>query len=327
MAEISVIIPVFNTEQYLDRCLDSVLGQDLEDLEVICVDDVSTDGSAALIQRRARKDSRLRYIRQEVNAGPGQARNRGIDAATGRYVYFLDSDDWIEPDLLSRMLRMADETGRDVIINSSFVKEYDGNGKKEYGTRFGFLEEAPRAYDTDTVLLLFPPVLWARLYRRSYLADNNIRFPDLRGGGEDNYFTTLAELPLPDLFVFRGPYYKAAAGKSLCDYLQEAGYDFIKSFHALYAELRARSLPVDGIRLFYAGPLVIDSEEKFNLIRSFLLEIREQVLAHSERYIALDLHLLEAVTSCQDYDQFRASHNPNISIDFIRSRMKQSLKK
>ena len=327
MAEISVIIPVFNTEQYLDRCLDSVLGQDLEDLEVICVDDVSTDGSAALIQRRARKDSRLRYIRQEVNAGPGQARNRGIDAATGRYVYFLDSDDWIEPDLLSRMLRMADETGRDVIINSSFVKEYDGNGKKEYGTRFGFLEEAPRAYDTDTVLLLFPPVLWARLYRRSYLADNNIRFPDLRGGGEDNYFTTLAELPLPDLFVFRGPYYHYFQRDGSLAHLQEAGYDFIKSFHALYAELRARSLPVDGIRLFYAGPLVIDSEEKFNLIRSFLLEIREQVLAHSERYIALDLHLLEAVTSCQDYDQFRASHNPNISIDFIRSRMKQSLKK
>lgn len=327
MAEISVIIPVFNTEQYLDRCLDSVLGQDLEDLEVICVDDVSTDGSAALIQRRARKDRRLRYIRQEVNAGPGQARNRGIDAATGRYVYFLDSDDWIEPDLLSRMLQMADETGRDVIINSSFVKEYDGIDKKEYGTRFGFLEEAPRAYDTATVLLLFPPVLWARLYRRSYLADNNIRFPDLRGGGEDNYFTTLAELPLPDLFVFRGPYYHYFQRDDSLAHLREAGYDFIKSFKALYAELRARSLPVDGIRLFYAGPLVIDSEEKFNLIRSFLLEIREHVLAHSERYIALDLHLLEAVTSCQDYDHFRASHNPNISIDFIRSRMKQSLKK
>lgn len=327
MAEISVIIPVFNTEQYLDRCLDSVLGQDLEDLEVICVDDVSTDGSAALIQRRARKDRRLRYIRQEVNAGPGQARNRGIDTATGRYVYFLDSDDWIEPDLLSRMLQMADETGRDVIINSSFVKEYDGIDKKEYGTRFGFLEEAPRAYDTATVLLLFPPVLWARLYRRSYLADNNIRFPDLRGGGEDNYFTTLAELPLPDLFVFRGPYYHYFQRDDSLAHLREAGYDFIKSFQALYAELRARSLPVDGIRLFYAGPLVIDSEEKFNCIRSFLLEIREQVLEHSERYIALDLHLLEAVTSCQDYDQFRASHNHNISIDFIRSRMKQSLKK
>ena len=84
---------------------------------------------------------------------------------------------------------------------------------------------------------------------------------------------------------------------------------------------------MDGIRLFYAGPLVIDSEEKFNLIRSFLLEIREQVLAHSERYIALDLHLLEAVTSSPDYGHFLASHNPNISIDFIRSRMKQSLKK
>ena len=249
MAEISVIIPVFNTEQYVYRCLDSVLGQDLEDLEVICVDDVSTDGSAALIQRRARKDSRLRYVRQEVNAGPGQARNRGIDAATGHYVYFLDSDDWIEPDFLSRMWSMAAETGRDVIINSSFVKEYDGTGKKEYGTRFGFLEEEPRAYDTATVLLLFPPVLWARLYRRSYLTDNQIRFPDLRGGGEDNYFTTLAELPLPDLFVFRGPYYHYFQRDGSLAHLQEAGYDFIKSFKALYAELRARSLPVDGIAL------------------------------------------------------------------------------
>ena len=307
MAEISVIIPVFNTEQYLDRCLDSVLGQTFEDLEVICVDDVSTDGSAALIARRAGKDSRVRYLRQEVNAGPGKARNRGIEAATGNYVYFLDSDDWIEPDFLSRMWSMAAETGRDVIINSSFVKEYDGTGKKEYGTRFGFLEEEPRAYDTATVLLLFPPVLWARLYRRSYLEDNNIRFPDL--------------------FVFRGPYYHYFQRDDSLAHLREAGYDFIKSFKALYAELRARSLPMDGIRLFYAGPLVIDSEEKFNLIRSFLLEIREQVLAHSERYIALDLHLLEAVTSSPDYGHFLASHNPNISIDFIRSRMKQSLKK
>ena len=158
MAEISVIIPVFNTEQYLDRCLDSILGQDLEDLEVICVDDVSTDGSAALIQRRARKDSRLRYIRQEVNAGPGQARNRGIDAATGRYVYFLDSDDWIEPDLLSRMLRMADETGRDVIINSSFVKEYDGIDKKEYGTRFVLFLTGPLKVCCTHHTLTFAPL-------------------------------------------------------------------------------------------------------------------------------------------------------------------------
>ena len=327
MAEISVIIPVFNTEQYLDRCLDSVLGQTFQDIEVICVDDVSTDGSAALIERRAGKDSRLRYIRQEANAGPGKARNRGIEAANGRYVYFLDSDDWIEPDLLSRMHQMAAGTGRDVIINSSFVKEYEGTGRKEYGTRFGFLEDEPRAYDTATVLLLFPPVLWARLYRRSYLTDNNIWFPDLSGGGEDNYFTTLAELPQSDLFVFRGPYYHYFQRDNSLAHIKEAGYDFIKSFKALYDELLSRSLPVQGIRLFYAGPLVIDSEEKFNFIRSFLQEIRQQVLDHSERYIALDLYLLEAVTSSPDYRHFLASHNPNISIDFIRNRMRQTLRK
>lgn len=326
MAEISVIIPVFNTAQYLDRCLDSVLGQTLRDIEVICVDDSSTDASPTILAARAQLDNRLKVIRQDENAGPSAARNSALEAATGRYVSFLDSDDWIEPDFLSEMLCRAAVTGRDVIVNCNYVKEYDGSKKKEYSTRFGFLEDEPRAYNTATVLLMFPPVLWARIYRRSYLLDNNIRFPDLRGGGEDNYFTTLAELPLRDIFIFRGPYYHYYQREGSLAHLKSAGFDFIRSFKALYDELLSRSLPIDGIRLFYAGPMDIDSEEKFNYIKSFLQEIRPQVLSHPERYIALDLYLLDAVTSCTDYSDFRSCHTPNISIDFIRSRMRQNTK-
>lgn len=323
MADVSVIIPVFNTEKYLDRCLDSVLGQSLENLEVICVDDASADGSAAVLAARAAADSRLRIITLTENGGPGNARNLGIDAASGRYISFLDSDDWLDTDFLSDMLEQAGKTGREVIINSSFVKEYDRQDKKEYGTRFGFLEDGPRAYPTAAVQLRFPPVLWARLYRKDYLAANDIRFPDLRGGGEDNYFTTLAEAPLKDIFIFRGPYYHYWQREDSLAHLRSAGYDFIKAFKALYDELRARSLPTEDLRLFYAGPLDIDSETKFNYIKSFLDEIRPQVLSHAERYIALDLHLLEAVTSSADYADFRSRHSANISIDFIRNRMKQ----
>ena len=101
MAEISVIIPVHNTGKYLDRCLDSVLGQTLADIEVICVDDASDDGSAGILARRAEQDGRLKVLTQENNAGPGMARNRGIDCAGGRFIYFLDSDDWIESALLA----------------------------------------------------------------------------------------------------------------------------------------------------------------------------------------------------------------------------------
>ena len=322
MAEISVIIPVYNTEQYLDRCLDSVLEQSLRDIEVICVDDASTDSSAALLAGRAQQDNRLKVISQKENAGPSAARNRALDAATGRFVTFLDSDDWIEPDHLKQLLSKADETGRDVIINASYVKEYDADGKKEYSTRFGFLQDEPRAYEMATVQLLFPPVLWARLYRRVYLNENNVRFPDLRGGGEDNYFTTLAELPQEDLYIFRGSYYHYYQREGSLAHLRTAGYDFILSFKALYDELSARGLPTEDLRLFYAGPMLIDSEDKFNYIKSFLQEIQPQVLRHPERYIALDLYLLDAVTSCSDYQDFLLRHNPNISIDFIRNRMK-----
>lgn len=318
MADISVIIPVFNTEGYLDRCLDSVLGQTMPDLEVICVDDASSDGSSAILERRSRKDSRLKVIRQTENGGPGKARNRGMDAARGRYVYFLDSDDWIDPDYLSQMLLVAEKTERDVILNSRYVKEYDDVRKKEYSSRFGFLEDGPEAYETEKVQLLFPPVLWTRLYRRKYLNDNGLRFPDLRGGGEDNYFTTLAELPLKDLYIFHGPYYHYYQREGSLAHLRSAGFDFIQSFKALYDELRARALPTEGLRLFYAGPMLIDSEEKFNFIRSFLLEIRAQVLRHPERYVALDLYLLQAVTGSSDYSDFLSRHHANISIDFIR---------
>jgi len=324
MAEISVIIPVFNTGKYINRCLDSVLGQTLQDIEVICVDDASNDDSASILASRARQDNRLKVIRQSKNAGPSAARNRGLDVAVGRYVYFLDSDDWIDHDFLTQMLSQADSNRREVIINSSYVKEYDASEKKEYSTRFGFLQDEARAYDTATVQLLFPPVLWARLYNREYLSRINARFPDLRGGGEDNYFTTLAELPLEDIFIFRGPHYHYFQREDSLAHLLTAGFDFILSFKTLYDELNARGLSTEDIRLFYAGPMVIDSEEKYDYIKSFLQEIQPKVLSHPERYIALDLYLLDAVTSCSDYKDFISCHNPNISIDFIRNRMKRT---
>ncbi len=321
MAEISVIIPVHNTGKYLDRCLDSVLGQTLADIEVICVDDASDDGSAGILARRAEQDGRLKVLTQENNAGPGMARNRGIDCAGGRFIYFLDSDDWIESALLAEMLYWADQTQREVIINSRYVKEYDDVQRKEYSTRFGFLEDVPRAYETSTVQLLFPPVLWARLYSRKYLNENNIRFPSLRGGGEDNYFTTLAELPFVDLFIFHGPPYHYFQRDGSLAHLQSAGFDYLQSFKALYDQLCRRGLPTDGLRLFYAGPLVLDSREKFDFARFFLSDICSQVRQHPERYVALDLYLLDTVTSSTDYEDFLDHHNPNIVIDFVRHRM------
>ena len=96
MAKVSVIIPVYNVEPYLKQCMDSVVGQTLKDIEIICVDDGSTDGSLDILKEYATEDSRIQIIEQK-NAGAGAARNNGMRHATGKYLSFLDSDDFFEP--------------------------------------------------------------------------------------------------------------------------------------------------------------------------------------------------------------------------------------
>ena len=98
MQTISVVIPSFNTERYLERCLDSVQRQSFRDLEILCIDDGSTDRTPEILRERAVSDDRIRIISLPENHGVPYARNLAIDEARGKYLYYMDSDDWIDPD-------------------------------------------------------------------------------------------------------------------------------------------------------------------------------------------------------------------------------------
>lgn len=113
--DISVIIPVFDSAQWLDACLSSVLVQSEVDLEVICIDDGSTDGSAAVLQRFVETDPRVMVIRQD-RGGQSRARNAGIKSATGRYIFFLDSDDYLCDDVLGALVRRSDADSLDILL-------------------------------------------------------------------------------------------------------------------------------------------------------------------------------------------------------------------
>ena len=117
---LSVIVPVYNVEPYLARCLDSVLAQTERDIEVVCVDDGSTDGSHAILARYAAADGRIRVVTQE-NKGLSGARNSGLDVARGRYVMFVDSDDWIPPYAAEGFLKVASESGAPVVVSESYA--------------------------------------------------------------------------------------------------------------------------------------------------------------------------------------------------------------
>lgn len=111
MVKVSVIIPVYNVEPYLKQCMDSVVGQTLKDIEIICVDDGSTDNSLDILREYAAEDSRIQIIEQK-NAGAGAARNNGMRYATGKYLSFLDSDDFLNRECLKRHMIWQKRTRR-----------------------------------------------------------------------------------------------------------------------------------------------------------------------------------------------------------------------
>jgi glycosyltransferase involved in cell wall biosynthesis len=187
---VSVVIPVFNSAAYLPQCLSSVSGQSLRDIEIICVDDGSTDGSAPMIQDVATRDQRVKYHFQE-NQGAGAARNRGLSLASGSWIYFLDSDDSITPNALEDLYRWGEANSLDVVY-------FDSVGKAPFtrGPISAFhkkrLEERTfegRAYLSRAVkgkVFRYSPCM--QFLRRSFLLDNLLNFPD-QPVGEDVEFS------------------------------------------------------------------------------------------------------------------------------------------
>ena len=174
----SVIIPVYNVEKYLRACLDSMLLQSFSDWEVICVNDGSTDGSAAILEEYATKDSRIKVIPQS-NSGTATARNTGLRAAQGDYIFFLDSDDWIELDslrILSNRLHGEDIlcfSGKRYIETTGEYLPADFLPEKAYERGMDYYNEnalQPRDFAFVCVVL--------RVYNRAFLMQNELLFDD-----------------------------------------------------------------------------------------------------------------------------------------------------
>ena len=136
MTKVSVIIPVYNTEKYLPACLDSVLDQTIKDLEVICINDASTDGSGEILDRYAAQDSRIHVIHLKKNRRQGNGRNIGIDHAKGKYLYFLDSDDMIEPYALQELYDLSEKDSLDAVFFDSRNEFESEEMKKIYTPAF-----------------------------------------------------------------------------------------------------------------------------------------------------------------------------------------------
>ena len=176
--KVSVIIPVYNVEQYLRECLDSVVNQTLKEIEIICVDDGSTDKSLNILLEYAKKDNRITVLKQE-NLHAGVARNAGLAVARGEYLSFLDSDDFFELNMLEEMSKKADEDKSDVVVCGNYV--YDEQKQKmirQVHIEKHFLEATPFSPTLfgDKLFTFCNPNPWTKLFKHNLFIKNNLHF-------------------------------------------------------------------------------------------------------------------------------------------------------
>ena len=196
---ISIIMPVYKVEQYLDRCLSSIVAQTYTDFELLLVDDGSPDRCGEICDGWAQKDSRIKVLHQS-NLGVSASRNRALDAARGEYITFVDSDDWLEVDCLQQMMNLAEATGADIVCCNHFN---DGTKQKVNYRYKDALISKEKALDCYSEYYF--TTVWGKLYRCDCLA--GLRFREDIFYSEDTLFYTQAVMNAQTVYWMRKPLY------------------------------------------------------------------------------------------------------------------------
>lgn len=194
--KISIVMPIYNADEYLKPAIDGVLNQTLSEIELICVDDGSTDNSLSILKEFQQADERVRII-TENNAGPSIARNKGLSRARGKYVIFLDADDIFEPTLLEKLYNMSEEQQLDIavckfdIYNNRKAK-FEDNIRSDHGEIFLEAGVVSKSVYPDVILSCTTGYVWNKLFRKEFLYEKELTFDaDLRVF-EDTHFVVTA---------------------------------------------------------------------------------------------------------------------------------------
>ena len=191
MAKLSILVPIYNVEQYLPQCLDSLCAQTLKSLEIICINDGSTDASGAILDEYAKNNSNIVVINKK-NSGYGDSMNRGLEAAIGEYIGIVESDDFIDAEAFEKLYELAKKTDADIVKANYYYHSEKGDELHEV-VREQKLRR-PMTISDDYKILLEEPGIWSAIYRREFLNEKKIRFRPTPGASYQDtgfYFKTM----------------------------------------------------------------------------------------------------------------------------------------
>lgn len=211
MAKVSIIIPTYNVEEYLEECMDSVVRQTLQDIEIICINDGSTDGSLEILKRYAQNDKRIIIVDKE-NGGYGIGMNIGLDKATGEYIGIVEPDDFVPLNMYEDLYNIAEKENLDFVKADFYRFKRSGNGNMDLV--YNHLSKNEEDYNvvfnpsTDPKTLLYIMNTWSGIYRRSFLEEYHIRHNETPGASfQDNGFFWQTFIYAKRAMIINKPYY------------------------------------------------------------------------------------------------------------------------
>lgn len=200
MIKLSILVPIYNVENYLPECLESIIKQTLSDIEIICINDGSTDNSLKIIQKFAENEKRIRII-DKANSGYGDSLNRGIECARGEYIGIVESDDFVEPNMFEDLYNIAKQNDCD-IVKSDWFNFWTQTNTKEKNGRINTYNNCIVNAKEHPEILTIQPTLWSAIYKRSLIENNNIKFLTTPGASYQDTSFSFKVLCLAEKIMF-----------------------------------------------------------------------------------------------------------------------------
>ena len=265
--KVSIIVPVYNVENYIRQCLDCIINQTLKEIEIILINDCSKDNSGNICDEYALNDNRIVVLHNHKNLGPGLSRNEGIEIARGEYIGFIDSDDWIDLDYYEQLYNSA-KINQSCIVKAETVTIGDDGVKRlnlslNKIIRKGLEQNKP-------LFLLFTHHHWSAVYHRSIFDHNIVRYPDIKdGGGEDVIFLLRATYFSKSISMATNTHYYYRKTSSTLSSLKTLPYftSMLDSFRFLLEFINKHEMPKQHYdQAFF---------RRFRSVRNRYLEMRD----------------------------------------------------
>ena len=316
--KLSIVIPIYNSEDYLEKCLESVCRQTYKNLEIICVDDCSRDNSIKILNTYSEKDARIRIIQRKENGGQAAARQSGIDAATGEYIGFIDSDDWIDESYYKKMVEKAQQDKTDIIVNGNILVH---EGKKNYPFDFpGHKQLEQKIYDNPSQFIdKFFCVVWNKLFRAEFLKEKKYTIPE-RSAHEDLFFHYATFAFAKNISFFYGPpYHYLLRDQSMSHIAHDWGVEHIKVFAQIFNFYKEHNLLNKKIKLYSTMPFFnIKNEEMFQEYKKYFTKVHFYLNDNKDIFNVLDLFFADTVCECKNYEEYASKCPGNLLMSFLR---------